>query len=333
MSIRSLILLTHTPDMRLNYFGARALDGLHALGQVRLHDGPNVLEGKGLIAAAQGCRFIVSDRATPIPKDVFGELPELAAVLRVAVDIRNIDHEAASRAGVLVCQASRAWVATVAELVIGHMIAIARDIARSDAAYKSGVRQTPRVGTQLFGATAGVIGLGPLGRRVADLCHALGMTVLVTDPYVQADNPEWRQVALEDLLRQSDFVVPLAVATDETENLIDARALSLMKDTAYLINLSRGNLVDERALADALDAHQIAGAALDVGRAADQMPSPELARRQDVIATPHVGGLTPQAIEGQALEIVTQLSELFQGKIPRGAVNAASATRLQRSIA
>lgn len=333
MSARPTILLTHTPHMRQNYFGARALEGLQALGEVRLHGGREALTASGVIAAAQGCRFIVADRATPVPGDVFKASPDLAAVLRVAVDIRNIDVSAASDAGVLVCQASRAWVATVAEMVIGHMIAIARDIARTDASYKAGTGQSPRMGTQLFGATVGVIGLGPLGRRVADLCRAFGMTVLVSDPYVQADNPEWRQVAFADLLAQSDFVIPLAVATPETENLIDARALSLMKPTAYLINLSRGNLVDERALAAALDARTIAGAALDVGRAADQMPSLELARRPDVVATPHVGGLTPQAIEGQALEVVTQLSELIGGRIPQGAVNAPKARRLQRSIA
>jgi D-3-phosphoglycerate dehydrogenase / 2-oxoglutarate reductase len=333
MSTRPAILLTHTPDMRRNYFGAQALDGLQALGEVRLHGGRDALDGLGVVAAAQGCRFIVADRATALPGDVFRGLAELVAVLRVAVDIRNIDVEAASDAGVLVCQASRAWVATVAEMVIGHMIAIARDIARTDAVYKAGVEQTPRVGRQLFGATAGVIGLGPLGRRVADLCRAFGMTVLVNDPYVQADNPEWRQVAFAELLAQSDFVIPLAVATPETENLIDARALALMKPTAYLINLSRGNLVDERALDAALSARKIAGATLDVGRAADQMPSPELARRHDVVATPHIGGLTPQAIEGQALEVVAQLGELIRGNIPQGTVNGSKAKRLQRSIA
>jgi D-3-phosphoglycerate dehydrogenase / 2-oxoglutarate reductase len=103
-----------------------------------------------------------------------------------------------------------------------------------------------------------------------------------------------------------------------------------MKPTAFFINMSRGNLVDEAALADALDRKVIAGAAMDVGRAQDQMPSLELARRPDVIATPHAAGLTPESIEHQAFDTVRQVAELVAGRIPPGAVNADKATRLAR---
>jgi D-3-phosphoglycerate dehydrogenase len=103
-----------------------------------------------------------------------------------------------------------------------------------------------------------------------------------------------------------------------------------MKPSAYFINLSRGNLVDEAALAEALDKKCLAGAAMDVGRAPDQMPSLVLARRADVIATPHSAGLTPQAIEHQAFDTVKQVAELVAGRLPPGAVNAAAATRLAR---
>jgi D-3-phosphoglycerate dehydrogenase len=131
-------------------------------------------------------------------------------------------------------------------------------------------------------------------------------------------------------LAESDFVVPLAVASEETENLIGAAALARMKPTTWLINASRGNLVDEAALAEALDARGIAGAVLDVGRAPDQMPSPHLARRADVIATPHIAGLTPEAIEHQAVETAHQAAALIRGEIPPGAVNADKATKLAR---
>jgi D-3-phosphoglycerate dehydrogenase len=124
--------------------------------------------------------------------------------------------------------------------------------------------------------------------------------------------------------------VPLAVASEETENLIGAAALARTKPTAWLINASRGNLVDEAALAAALDARRIAGAVLDVGRAPDQMPSPHLARRADVIATPHIAGLTPAAIEHQAVETAHQAAALIRGEIPPGAVNADKATKLAR---
>jgi D-3-phosphoglycerate dehydrogenase len=135
---------------------------------------------------------------------------------------------------------------------------------------------------------------------------------------------------LTTLLAQSDFVVCLAVATEETENLMNEAAFARMKPDAFFINLSRGNLVDEAALARALDMRRIAGAAMDVGRAADQMPSLALAGRADVIATPHVAGLTPQAIEHQAFDTVRQVAELVAGRIPPGAVNAAAASRLVR---
>ena len=156
------------------------------------------------------------------------------------------------------------------------------------------------------------------------------MRVLVCDPYVQVNEPDITQVELPQLLAESDHVACLAVASEETENLINTQAFASMKATAFFINPSRGNLVDEAALLHALDAGLIAGCAMDVGRAPDQMPSPALARHLKVIATPHVGGLTPQAIEHQALETVAQVAAILQCRVPKGAVNAAQATRLAR---
>jgi D-3-phosphoglycerate dehydrogenase / 2-oxoglutarate reductase len=124
--------------------------------------------------------------------------------------------------------------------------------------------------------------------------------------------------------------VCLAGATRETENMMNAHAFARMKPSAFFINASRGELVDELALEQALDAGQIAGCALDVGRAPDQMPTPSLARHPKVVANPHIGGLTPQAAEHQALETVAQVAEILQGRAPPGAVNANAATRLQR---
>jgi D-3-phosphoglycerate dehydrogenase len=175
----------------------------------------------------------------------------------------------------------------------------------------------------------GIIGYGAIGRRLAELGRALDMRVLVADPYAQAQAP-LRHVELATLLAESDFVVCLAVANEETENLLDATALARMKSTAYLVNVSRGNLVDEAALADALRNGAIAGCAMDVGRAPDQMPSPDLARLPGVLATPHIGGLTPEAIGHQALETTRQVAEILHGRAPDGAVNAEHATRLAR---
>jgi D-3-phosphoglycerate dehydrogenase / 2-oxoglutarate reductase len=324
-----LILLTHTPDMRRNYYGDRALARLRELGTLRLHETDEPLDAEGLVHAAHGAQIVVSDRNTPGYGEIFGQLPELVAFLRVAVDIRNVDVAAASRAGVLVTHASRTWLAAVSELVVGHMIGIARKIPDMVAAYRKGETLHAVIGLQLRGSVAGIIGYGPLGRNVADLLLAFGMTVLVNDPYVTVDRAGIEQVSLDELVRSADFVLPLAVATEETENLIGESQLRAMRPTAYLVNLSRGNLVDETALQRALDEGWIAGAALDVGRAPDQMPSSHLACRPDVMATPHIGGLTPAGIEGQALETVAQVREILQGKAPEGAVNAEHAARLR----
>ena len=326
---RVRILLTHSNDMRANYYGPRALAALQEIGEVRLNDSNKLWSGSDVVAAAAGCGIIVADRQTEGPAEIFDSLPGLVAFVRVAVDIRNIDVAAASRNGVLVTQASPGFVPAVVEWIVGAMIDAARHTTDYAAAYRRGALPAARMGRQLHGSTVGIIGYGAIGSRLCEIAAALGMQVLVHDPYRQAPAP-LRNVDKASLLREADFVVPLAVATAETENLIDAAALALMKGDAWLINASRGNLVDEGALAQALDQRRIAGAAMDVGRAQDQKPSPDLVRRYNVIATPHIGGLTPQAIEHQAMETTRQAAAIASGELPVGAVNAAEAHRLHR---
>ena len=324
------IFLTHTPDSLANYYGERALAGLRELGEVRVNPGGKILDAPALAHAARGCEIIISDRQTPGPAEFFRAAPDVAVFLRCAVDIRSIDIDAASAAGVLVTQASPGFAASVAEMALGMMVDLARGVSRSVIAYRKGEKPPVVMGRQLKGATLGIIGYGAIGRYLAPLGVALGMRVLIADPYQAVDDRNLRKVELSSLLAESDFVVCLAVANAETENLMDAKAFARMKRTAYFINLSRGNLVDEAALARALDEKRIAGAAMDVGRAQDQMPTASLAARHDMIATPHIAGLTPEAIEHQALETVRQVAELVAGRVPQGAVNAASATRLDR---
>jgi D-3-phosphoglycerate dehydrogenase len=312
------ILLTHSPEARGLYYGPRALAGLEQLGEVKLHHGSTPLEGEKLIAEAEDCDLIVSYRQSPGPAALFERLPRLKAFLRCAIDIRNVDVAAASSAGVLVTQASAGFVTSVSELVVGLLVDLSRGITRSTLEYRSGRVPKATSGKELRGSTLGVIGYGAIGREVVRVARALGMRVLVNDPYVK----EVEQTPLDDLLAQSDYVAPLAVATAETENLMDASSFAKMKQGAHFINVSRGNLVDEAALEAALDSGQLAGCAMDVGRAPDQMPTPRLAARPDVIATPHTAGLTVPAIEHQSLETVAQAGEIASGRVPRGAVNA-----------
>ena len=319
----SRILLTHSPQALANYYGERALAGLQALGEVVLNPAEPSLEGEALVRAAAGCELIVSYRQSPAPAALFGRLPRLVAFLRCAIDIRNVDVEAASKSGILVTQASAGFVTSVSELVVGLMIDLSRGISAHSSSYHSGRVPKATIGKELRASTLGVIGYGAIGREVVRLGNALGMRVLVNDPYAKGIE----QTDLHALLAQSDYVVPLAVATAETENLIGEKAFQAMKRGAFFINVSRGNLVDEAALARALDSGRIAGCAMDVGRAQDQMPTPALAARADVIATPHTAGLTLPAIEHQSMETVAQAAQILNGRTPQGAVNAGHWTR------
>lgn len=321
------VLLAHTPEMRRNYYGDRSLTGLRAAAEVILHDGDDPLDAAGLVRAAKDADIIVADRTTEGRGEIFAQLPHLRAFVRCAVDIRNVNVEAASAAGVLVTRAGPGFVQAVAELALGFMVDLSRGISRTTADYQAGRKAEARMGRQLAGSKLGIIGYGSIGRYLAEAAKALRMEVLVSDPFATVGDAAIRQVALDKLLAASDYVVCLAIANEETENLIGEAALARMQKHALFINLSRGNLVDEAALARALRDGRIAGAAMDVGRAPDQMPTPELAKLANVIATPHVGGLTPQAIEYQSLETVRQVEAIVKGEVPPGAVNAERWTR------
>ena len=316
------VLLTHTPEFRRQYYGKRALEGLQALAEVRLNEADDALDASGLVEAARDADIIVADRLTEGRGEIFAKLPNLRAFVRCAVDIRNINVEAASKVGVLVTRAGPGFVQAVAELALGFMVDLSRGISRATADYHAARQPEVRMGRQLAGSRIGIIGYGHIGRHLAQLAKALGMEVLVADPYATVSETGIRHVGLDELLAQSDYVVCLAVANEETENLIGQAALARMQRHASFINLSRGNLVDEAALAASLRDGRIAGAAMDVGRARDQMPMPDLAKLPNVIATPHIGGLTPQAIEHQALETVKQVEAIIRGEVPLGAVNA-----------
>jgi D-3-phosphoglycerate dehydrogenase len=316
------VLLTHTPQSRAQYYGERSLHGLQAIAQVKLHESSDALDAAALIEVAGDVDIIVADRLTAGPGEIFPALPKLRAFVRCAVDIRNIDVGAASAAGVLVTQAGPGFVQSVAELALGFMVDLSRGISRATADYHSERKPEIVMGRQLAGSRLGIIGYGSIGRYLAQIAKVLGMEVLIADPFATVSEQALQHVPLDDLLARSDFVVCLAVANEQTENLIGHAALARMQRHAFFINLSRGNLVDEAALSAALRENRIAGAAMDVGRAPDQMPSPELAKLPNVIATPHIGGLTPPAIESQSLETVRQVEKIVAGEVPIGAVNA-----------
>lgn len=323
------VFVTHPADKLDLYFGPRAERTLRGFADVRLNPESRDLDTAELVAAARDCDALIAYRQTPGTAELFQRLPRLAVFLRCAIDIRTVDVAAASAAGVLVTQASAGFHAAVAEWVVAAMIDLGRGITRYASAYQRGEVPASTMGVELRGATIGVVGYGGIGRTLAALALAFGMRVIVSDPKVVEPQPGIEVRPLPELLAASDFVVCLAVLTPQTTNLIDDSAFAAMKRGAYFVNASRGELVDEAALRSALDRGHLAGCAIDVGRAPDQMPSLELARHPRVIATPHMAGLTRPATEHQAMETVAQLRALIEGRIPTGAVNAAHATRWQ----
>ncbi len=323
------VFLTHNPEDLEAYYG-RALPLLEQIAEVERNPADRDLSTAELIDAAAGCDVIVAHRSTPGEAALFERLPDLVAFLRCAVDTSTVDLDAASANGVLVARADKSFVASTAELALGLLLSTARNIAVSTTDYAA--RRTPvqRPGRQVRGQTAGIIGYGAIGSYLADLLVAIGMRVVVHDPFVADPRLDGITfVGFEELLRSSDVVFPLAPGSPSTTHLVGAPELALMPRGATLINVSRGELLDETAVAEALDSGHLGGLGLDVGQAADQRPSPDLAARAGVVATPHLGGLTPENADAQAASSVEQVAAILAGDVPPRSLNADRAHRLR----
>jgi D-3-phosphoglycerate dehydrogenase len=324
------ILVTHNNDLLVNFYSVDAVEQLRQIADVRVNGTDTPLAGEALIAAARDVDIVVSDRLAPGTAHVFASLPDLAVWMRCAVDIRNIDVEAASTAGTLVVRCSSGYNEAVAEVAMGLVLTLARRMHTGDRLYKEGRAIQPMIlGRQLHGASIGVIGFGNIGRRIGDLAIAFGMKVHAFDPYVRIVNGCVTQTTFDGVLA-CDFVVCAAYATAETQGMMNAQAFARMRRDAYFVNISRGILVDETALEAALLNGVIAGAGLDVGLGHDEQPNPRIAALPNVVAVPHVAGLTREASDHQAFETVRQIRELMAGKMPALAVNAHRATKLAR---
>ena len=284
------VFLTHDPEDRDAYYG-RALVPLEQIADVVQNPLDRDLSTSELIDAAQGCDVIVAHRSTPGEAAVFEQVPGLVAFLRCAVDTSTIDVDAASANGVLIARAAKTFVASTAELALGLLLDVARNITVSATDYAQGRAPLQRAGRQLRGRSAGIIGYGSIGAHLAALLVAVGMEVLVHDPFVVDPGVDGvRFVGFDELLRSADAVFPLVPGSPETENLIGAAELATMQPGTLLINVGRGELLDETAVADALRSGHLGGLGLDVGRAADQRPSAELAALGGVVAIEFVDG-------------------------------------------
>ena len=322
------VFLTHNPEDLEAYYG-RALDELQALDvEISTNPADHDLSTGELIRAAAGCEVIVAHRATPGEAELFATSPNLIAFLRTAVDISTIDVTAATSAGVLVGHADKSFVASTAELALGLLLDAARNIASSTADYRAGRVPPQRPGRQIRGMTAAVIGFGAIGAYLVDLLKAAGLNVLICDPFVDLP-PDVPSVSFDEAIATADVVFPLVPSTTETASLINAEAISSMRPGSFLINVSRGEIVNEAAVVDALNRGHLQAFACDVGSAPDQRPDPALAARPDVVATPHLGGLTPENADAQARSSVEQIAAMLNGQAPPRLANPDANRRLQ----
>ena len=317
------VLLTHNRDLLKNFYSPRAVDLLRDTVDLRMNDTDEPLTGEALVTAARGCQAIISDRLAAGPRELLEQLRDVKVFIRCAVDIRNIDVDAASDNDILVCRCSAGYGDAVAEHALALMLDLARGISADTARYHTGeARHAMTLRRQLAGAHVGVIGYGTIGRRIVDLALAFAMKVSVYDPYVTVRHGAVSAVGFHEVLSEPDFVVCAAYATPETTGMMNANAFAQMRKTAYFINISRGVLVDEGALERALTSGTISGAGLDVGLGSDEQPSLRLARLPNVIATPHTAALMREPSEHQALETVDQVRAILADRLPPHAVNA-----------
>jgi D-3-phosphoglycerate dehydrogenase len=328
---RLRLFLAYTEPEFANAYSPELLARLEASVEVARNPGAEILAGPALAKAAAGCDLIVGYRSTPCDAATLKALPDLLAFIRAAVDISTIAVDEASRQGILVTRVTPGFANAVAELGMGMLVDLARGVTRHRLSPEGGQRLAPPKGSELCGAMLGFIGYGGIARRMNVLARAFGMHTVAHDPLLaEADIP---LKPLEAVLSESDFVVCLAAATPQSRHLIDRRALSLMKRGAFFVNLSRGELVDEQALEEALDSGQLGGAALDVGSAPDQKPAARFVARPDVVVTQHIGATTAQARARQTLDTIAQVEAIAAQRMPHGAVNAEAARRLQSWLA
>lgn len=261
-----------------------------------------------------------------IREDFFEAVKGLDLICCVRGNPVNIDVEAANKANVMVTSCPGRNATAVAELTIGLMISLARNIILAHNIVQNGEWKglegvVIAKGIELEGKTVGIIGLGAIGYKVAKILKLIGMNILIYDPYVnpkRIEEVKGKVVELEILMKESDFITIHAVLNKETKGLISADMLKLMKPTAFFINVARSRITDEKALVQALKDHKIAGAAVDVYKIepTGRRGSP-FKGLDNVITTPHIGGATAEVVTHYSEMVFEAIRDFLDGKIPK----------------
>lgn len=310
-------------------------EGLELLGKHAQVDMRSDLKGQALLDALPGYHGWVVRSKTKVTAECIAAAPDLAVIGRVGTGVDNIDVNAATHRGVVVVNAPFGNTISVAEHTIGMMLALARHIPRAHAAL-CGRRweKSSLEGLQLAGKVLGIAGLGHIGMEVARRAQAFDMQVIAYDPFVTAERAAQlgvRWTPWNNLLRASDFLTLHLPLTAQTRNLIGRDELRAMKSNACLINCARGGLIDECALAEALSAGHLAGAALDVFENEPPWDCP-LLDCERVVLTPHLAGSTAEAQRTAALDVAQQVVDVLAGRVPRYPVNAPALSEDERRV-
>jgi D-3-phosphoglycerate dehydrogenase len=267
---------------------------------------------------------IIVRSATKLDAKLIERAERLRVIGRAGVGVDNVDVDAATRRGIVVANAAESTVDSAAEHAIALLLALARNVPQAHAALTSGSWDRQRfTGIELAGKTLGVLGLGRIGRQVAQRAVGLGMDVVAYDPFVAPDR--FRELGIEpassldEVFAKADVITLHMPLNDETREIVDAAALAKMKDGVRIVNAARGDLIDEEALVAAVRSGKVAGAALDVFQV-EPYTGPLLELPQ-VVVTPHLAGSTAEAQDRAGVVIAEQVAAALDGQAVRTAVN------------
>jgi len=276
---------------------------------------------------AADCDALLNTYAGPITAEAMARMPKCRIIARYGIGVDTIDLDAATQAGIIVTNNPTYCIEEVAEHTMALVLACARKVAVYDRLVRGGRWEVPpgKPMFRLSGRTLGLVGFGNIARQVARRAAAFGMRILFADPFVEEgrDDVPGKKTEFVDLLARADFLSLHPPLTPETRKMIGDEALSRMKPTAFVINCSRGPVIDTDALVRALDARKIAGCALDT---IDPEPLPDphpLRGRENVIVTPHVAWYSEQALVGLQAGAPAEVRRVLMGEWPLNVVNRA----------
>lgn len=297
------------------------VDNLRKEAEVEVATG---LKPAELAAKLAGFDALIVRSQSKVTKEVIEGATQLRVIGRAGVGVDNIDVEAATNKGIMVINSPEGNTISAAEHTFGLLLAAARWVPQAQASMRAGEwdRKT-FTGFELYNKTLGIVGFGRIGREVGERAAAFRMKLLAYDPFISEEFAKERgaeKVELDDLLQRSDFITLHMPKTAETEGLINATKLALLKPSAILVNCARGGIIDETALYEALKGKKLAAAALDV-YAQEPVGATPLLELLNFVSTPHLAASTHEAQERVAVDVAEQILEVLRGGAPRSAVN------------